>query len=59
VYFNAFDDAGETVTYPTAFTYTPHLYGTAAPLAVCSSNTTTLTIAASAGLSGFVFAEGY
>jgi len=59
IYYSALNDAGGTISFPTAFAKTPFLYGTAAVLAVSSANTTTFTIAASATLSGFVFCEGY
>jgi hypothetical protein len=58
IYFNAITDAGTTVTYPTAFTQTPHIYGATGAVALLTSNTTTLTIAASVAASGVAFVEG-
>lgn len=59
IYFNTLNDAGRTITYPTAFTQTPYIYGTPVATAVMSTSTTTLTLAASAGVTGFAFVEGY
>lgn len=55
----ALNDAGGTISYPTAFTQMPYIYGDTAAVAVASTNTTTFTIAAAAGVSGNVFVEGY
>ena len=56
----ALNDAGGTVTYPTAFTATPYIYGDTTPLSKCTTNTTTLTITATGGaITGNVFVEGY
>lgn len=51
-------DAGGTITFPTAFSQTPYLYGDASATAVCTASTTTFTIAVSAGATGNVFCEG-
>ena len=59
VYFNAVTDAGTTITYPIAFTNTPYIYGTAGAIAVLTTNTTTLTIAATTAVTGWAFVEGY
>ena len=59
VYFNAMNDAGTSITYPTAFTKTPFVYGASSCTAVATTNTTTLTISATSGVSGFLFIEGY
>ena len=53
------NDAGGTITFPTAFTKTPYVYGDAAAIAVSSASTTTLTLALTAGVTGNVFVEGY
>jgi len=59
VYFNAMNDAGCTFNYPTAFAHTPNIYGSSSCTAVTSTNTTTLTITATAGVTGFLFIEGF
>ena len=59
VYFNAMNDAGCTFNYPTAFAHTPIIYGSSSCTAVSSTNTTTLTITATAGVTGFLFIEGF
>ena len=56
---NALNDVGGTITYPVAFVKQPYIYGDAAALAICSTNTTTFTIAAAATITGNVFVEGY
>ena len=55
----ALHDAGGTITYPTAFTKQPYLYGDAAAVAVSSTSTTQLTLAVTVGVTGNVFVEGY
>ena len=46
-------------TFPTAFTWSPHLYGTAAALAVATVSTTQLTITGASLVTGWVIVEGY
>ena len=50
-----------TWTFPTAFVYAPHYYGTAAAVSVVTgATTTTLTIDTEAGtVTGWIFVEGY
>ena len=57
--FAALNDAGGTITFPTAFSKTPYVYGDATAVAVSSASTTTFTIAASVAITGNVFVEGY
>lgn len=52
-------DAGGTITFPTAFTNTPYVYGDSAATAVSSATTTVFTIAVAATITGNVFVEGY
>jgi hypothetical protein len=59
VYFNTMNDAGTSITYPTAFTKIPFVYGASSCTAVVTTSTTTLTISATSGVSGFLFIEGY
>ena len=58
IYLSALNDVGGTITFPTAFSHTPVIYGTAASLAICSASTTTFTIAAAATITGYVIVEG-
>jgi hypothetical protein len=55
----ALSDAGGSITYPTAFSVQPYIYGDSAAMAVSSTNTTTFTLSATAGITGNVFVEGY
>jgi len=58
IHFEALNDAGGTLAFPTAFTYAPYCYGDATALAVSSANTTTFTIGVSSSITGNVFCEG-
>lgn len=56
----AFNDAGETITYPVAFTRAPFIYGTSAVTTLASTTITQLTLTATIGaISGNLFVEGY
>jgi hypothetical protein len=59
IYFNALNDSGKTITYPTAFTKTPYIYGVVAATAIMSTNNIALTLAPSSDVTGFAFVEGY
>jgi len=58
IYLSALNDVGGTITFPTAFSHTPVIYGTAASLAICTASTTTFTIGAAATITGYVICEG-
>jgi hypothetical protein len=58
IYLAALNDVGGTITFPTAFSHTPVIYGTAASLAICTASTTTFTIGAAATITGYVICEG-
>lgn len=55
----ALNDAGGTINFPTAFSFTPHLYGDAAAIAGCTVTTIQITLPATAGITGNVFVEGF
>jgi hypothetical protein len=61
IFFNNLQDAGGTITYPTPFVQQPFLYGDTTATGLTSTNTTTLTIAATGFIpgSGFAIVEGY
>ncbi len=59
IYYVALHDAGGTITFPTAFTKTPTVYGDTAATGITTASTTTLTIAVTAATSGFAIVEGY
>ncbi len=59
IFYNALHDAGGTITFPTAFTVQPTIYGDTAATGITTANTTTLTIALTALTSGFAIIEGY
>ena len=52
-------DAGGTITFPTAFTNVPYIYGDSAALAVSSADATTFTLASTIAITGNVFVEGF
>ncbi len=59
IYYNSLHDAGGTITFPTAFSKTPTIYGDSAATGITTASTTTLTIALTALTSGFAIVEGY
>lgn len=59
IYLNAYTDTGvQTYTFPTAFTFTPYVYGVGAGVSGASATTTSVTFTTTL-ISGFVFIEGY
>ena len=59
IYFNALNSTSKTLTYPTSFTHTPYIYGSAAPLAISSTSATTFSISTASTITGLVFVEGF
>ena len=52
-------DAGGVITFPVPFLKQPFIYGDSAAVALASSSLSTLTLTASAGITGNIFVEGY
>jgi hypothetical protein len=59
IYLNGYTNTGtQTYTFPTAFTYTPYVYGLTAGVSGASVSTTSVTFTTTLA-TGFVFLEGY
>ena len=56
---NGFTSAGTTITFPTAFSVQPTIYGDAAAIAIAVTTTTTVTLTAVGATAGLIFIEGY
>jgi hypothetical protein len=59
VYLSNFTSAGTVLTFPTAFTNTPFVYGDAAAIAIAVTSTTTVTLTSVGAVGGHIFVEGY
>lgn len=58
LYLTNFTSAGSVITFPTAFTNTPYVYGDAAVMAIAVTTTTTVTLTSVGAVAGNLFIEG-
>jgi hypothetical protein len=59
VYLTGFTSAGTVITFPTAFSKAPVVYGDAAAIAIAVTTTTTTTLTSVGAVAGFIIIEGY
>jgi hypothetical protein len=58
MYLTNFTSAGTVITFPTAFTNTPYVYGDAAAVAIAVTTTTTCTLTSVGAVAGNIIIEG-
>ena len=59
VYLTGFTSAGTVITFPTAFSKAPVVYGDAAAIAIAVTTTTTTTLTSVGAVAGFIIIDGY
>lgn len=59
VYLTGFTSAGTVITFPTAFSVAPVVYGDAAAVAIAVTTTTTTTLTSVGAVAGFIIIEGW
>ena len=59
MYLTNFTSAGTVITFPTAFTNTPYVYGDAAAIAIAVTTTTTCTLTSVGAVAGNIIIEGF
>jgi hypothetical protein len=58
-YLTNFTSAGTVLTFPTAFSKTPHVYGDTAVMSIAVITTTTITLTSIGAVAGNIFVEGF